>query len=82
MNASKPQLLHAPSECVRQLREAREWSQDTLAHLSGLHRAYPHKIETGQVDPRLSTLARPADVFGIGLAELLGGIVTETHEKQ
>lgn len=56
---------------VRQLREQRNWSQDTFAHLSGLNRAYPHKIETAKVDVRFSTLVKIARAFEIAVADLV-----------
>lgn len=58
-------------ERIRQLREARGWSQDTFAHLAGLNRAYPHKIETGKVDIRYSTLLRVAHVLGLNVADVV-----------
>jgi transcriptional regulator with XRE-family HTH domain len=56
---------------IRQLREARGWSQDTFAHLAGLNRAYPHKIERAKVDLRFSTLLRIAAVFELSVDQLL-----------
>lgn len=57
---------------LRTLREARGWSQDTLAHLSGLNRSYPHKIERGELDLRYSTLLRLAAALDISVADLIG----------
>lgn len=56
---------------IRALRERRGWSQDTLAHLTGLNRSYPHKIEAGLVDLRHSTLLRLAHALDLTLAELV-----------
>lgn len=56
---------------IKQLREARGWSQDTFAHLAGMNRAYPHKIETAKVDVRFSTLLRMAQVFDLKVEKLL-----------
>lgn len=56
---------------IRALREDRRWSQDTFAQLTGMNRAYPHRIETGQVDVRYSTLLRIAQEFGMPVSELL-----------
>lgn len=58
-------------ERIRRLREARGWSQDTFAHLAGLNRAYPYKIETGKVDLRYSTLQKIAHVLGTTVAEVV-----------
>lgn len=56
---------------ILQLRETRGWSQDTLAHLVGMGRSYPYRVESGQVDMRLSTLARLAHAFSLPITELL-----------
>ncbi|MBZ9752667.1 helix-turn-helix transcriptional regulator [Deinococcus sp. HMF7604] len=69
--ASDVPLQKVVGQRIRQLREQQGWSQDTLAHLTGMHRAYPHRIETGQVDVRISTLAKLAEVFGLSLPDLL-----------
>lgn len=56
---------------IRYLREKKGWTQDTLAHLAGLHRAYPYRIENGLVDLRVSTLRKLSTVFEIPLRELI-----------
>lgn len=56
---------------IRALREEKGWSQDTFAHLTGLNRSYPHKIEIGAVDVRFSTLLRMAQALGITVCELV-----------
>lgn len=56
---------------IRTLRQERGWSQDTFAHLAGLNRSYPHKVESGSVDVRFSTLLRIAQVLELTVAELL-----------
>ncbi|MFB9995157.1 helix-turn-helix domain-containing protein [Deinococcus oregonensis] len=58
-------------ERIKQLREGRGWSQDTFAHLAGLNRAYPHRLETAKVDMRFTTLLKIARVFGLSPTELL-----------
>lgn len=58
-------------ERIRRLREARGWSQDTFAHLAGLNRAYPYKIESGKVDLRYSTLRKIAHVLETTVAEVV-----------
>ncbi|GAA5514851.1 hypothetical protein Dcar01_03613 [Deinococcus carri] len=56
---------------IMQLRKGRGWSQDTFAHLAGLNRAYPNKIEKAKVDLRFSTLVRIANVFDMTVDSLL-----------
>ncbi len=56
---------------VRQLREARGWSQEDFAEKADLHRTYVSGIERGTRNPTLTVLARIADGFGMSLDELL-----------
>ena len=57
---------------VRQLRDKRNWSQEELAHQSGLARSFTGAIERGEKDLRLTTLVKLANTFKISVAELLG----------
>jgi transcriptional regulator with XRE-family HTH domain len=45
---------------VRHYRLAKELTQEDLAHLAGLHVTAISKIESGQRDPRFSTVGRVA----------------------
>ena len=56
---------------VRQLREARGWSQEDLAEKADMHRTYVSGIERGTRNPTLTVLARIAGGFGMTLDELL-----------
>jgi transcriptional regulator with XRE-family HTH domain len=55
---------------VRALRERRNWSQEDLAHESGLARSFTGAIERGEKDLRLSTLTKLANTFKISVAQL------------
>jgi transcriptional regulator with XRE-family HTH domain len=55
---------------VRELREKRKWSQEDLAHESGLARSFTGAIERGEKDLRLSTLVKLATTFNVSLAQL------------
>lgn len=58
----------------RALREKRELSQlDVVRHFD-FSLSHYQKIERGVLDPRLSTLAKLADVYGVTLATLLKGV--------
>lgn len=59
---------------VRQLREARGWSQEGFAHEGGLGRSFAGAIERGEKDVRLSTLRKLAKALGVSLSQLLKGI--------
>ena len=55
---------------VRTLREKRKWSQEELAHQSGLARSFTGAIERGEKDLRLSTLTKLANTFRIHIRDL------------
>jgi XRE family transcriptional regulator, regulator of sulfur utilization len=50
---------------VRQLREARGWSQEKLAERADLNRSYLGEIERGQATASLITVFKLADAFDI-----------------
>ncbi len=56
---------------VRQLREARGWSQEDFGEAAGLHRTYVSGIERGTRNPTLTVLARIAKAFGLTPNQLL-----------
>jgi XRE family transcriptional regulator, regulator of sulfur utilization len=49
---------------VRQLREARGWSQERLASRADLNRSYMGEIERAAVMPSLATAAKLASALG------------------
>jgi transcriptional regulator with XRE-family HTH domain len=55
---------------VRALREKKKWSQEDLAHESGLARSFAGAIERGEKDLRLTTLVKLANTFHISIAQL------------
>jgi transcriptional regulator with XRE-family HTH domain len=55
---------------VRALREKRKWSQEELAHQSGLARSFAGAIERGEKDLRLTTLTKLANTFRIPIWQL------------
>jgi transcriptional regulator with XRE-family HTH domain len=55
---------------VRALREKKRWSQEDLAHESGLARSFAGAIERGEKDLRLTTLVKLANTFQISIAQL------------
>lgn len=64
-------LVHDFGLAVRQLRESRGWSQETLAAHSDLHRTYVGEVERGLVTPSLITLHKLATALDIKAADLL-----------
>lgn len=59
---------------VRQLREARGWTQETLAGRAGLDRSYVAGIEAGLRNPSTKALAKLARALGVSLATLFEGV--------
>jgi transcriptional regulator with XRE-family HTH domain len=57
-------------KCVRALREKKKWSQEELAHHSGLARSFTGAIERGEKDLRLTTLVKLANTFRIPVGQL------------
>jgi transcriptional regulator with XRE-family HTH domain len=55
---------------IRALRDKRGWSQEELAHESGLARSFTGAIERGEKDLRLTTLAKLANTFRIPIWRL------------
>jgi transcriptional regulator with XRE-family HTH domain len=74
MAKRKDPLLRGLGWRVRQLREAKGWTQETLAGRAGLDRSYVAGIEAGLRNPSTKALARIAGALGIKLAVLFEGI--------
>jgi transcriptional regulator with XRE-family HTH domain len=57
---------------VRRSRTAAGISQERLAELAGVERAYVSALERGQRNPTLLTQRRIADALGVTLQQLIG----------
>ncbi len=64
---------------IRQLRVARNWSQESFAERCGLDRTYISGIERGQRNVSLLNIERIAHHLGISLSELFRGIDDESQ---
>jgi transcriptional regulator with XRE-family HTH domain len=74
-HGSAPVSPNAPSNkslglAVRDLRGRREWSQEELAHASGLHPTYISGIERGLRNPTWLSLGRIAGALEVRMSEL------------
>ena len=58
-------------QAVRQLREARGWSQERLAGRAELNRSYMGEIERARVMPSLATAAKLAQALEVPLSQLI-----------
>ncbi|HBP86125.1 MAG TPA: XRE family transcriptional regulator [Nitrospiraceae bacterium] len=74
---------------LKALREQRGLSVRKLGELAGVHYVSIVKMETGKLDPRLSTLQRLADALNVSVSELIGeqpktkgGKSDGTHKKE
>ena len=74
MAKRKDPLLRRLGWKVRQMREAKGWTQETLAERSGLDRSYIAGIEAGLRNPSIRALAKVARGLGITLAQLFDGV--------
>ena len=56
---------------VRELRNARGWSQEELADRADLHRTYISAVERGVRNPTIMVIERIAKALKVRMAELL-----------
>jgi transcriptional regulator with XRE-family HTH domain len=67
-------VLLALGDRIRELREAKHWSQEEFADLCGLHRTAVGFLERAERNPRLDTLLTISKGLGITVSELLVGL--------
>lgn len=65
------QIVNSFGTTVRQLREARAWSQERLAERADLNRSYIGELERGQAIPSLLTINKLSLALGVSLSNLL-----------
>lgn len=56
---------------VRELRNARGWSQEELADRADLHRTYISAVERGVRNPTITVIERIAKALNVRMAELV-----------
>ena len=56
---------------LRQLRTAKELSQETLAGLAGLHRTFVSMVERGQRNVTIATVEKLANALECRMADLM-----------
>jgi transcriptional regulator with XRE-family HTH domain len=59
---------------IRELRKAREWSQEDLAAASDLHWTYIGQVERGERNLTLQSLKAIAKALNLKMSELLVGV--------
>jgi transcriptional regulator with XRE-family HTH domain len=61
-------------ERVRRLRKKRNWKLVDLSVETGLGRVFLSNLENGKHEPKLSTIKKLADAFGLTASQLLKGL--------
>jgi len=56
---------------MRRLRQLKDWSQEELAHQSGLHRTYISDLERGARNPTIEVVDKIAVALDVSCGELL-----------
>ncbi|MCU1437889.1 MAG: putative helix-turn-helix domain protein [Naasia sp.] len=77
MDASTATLAAAIGARVRQARQDRRWTLDTLAEAAGVSRRMLVNVEQGAVNPSLGTLLRLGEALGVGLPALVEAPTSE-----
>lgn len=65
------QLLLQTGARIRQLRSARNWSQEALANASALDRSYICSLENGRQNPMMGVLKKLSDALDIPVEEII-----------
>ncbi|WP_435745758.1 helix-turn-helix domain-containing protein [Nocardioides sp. SYSU DS0663] len=71
MDNSARELSAAIGSTVRAERQARGWTLDQLADVTGVSRRMLINVEQGEANPSVTTLLRISDALGIGLQALV-----------
>ena len=56
---------------IRGLRKEKGLSQGNLFDLTGLKEGYISKLENGHIEPKVKTIMKLAEAFGLSVAEFL-----------
>lgn len=59
---------------VRLLRAQRQWSQEVLAELAGLHRNYLGHVERGELNVSFKNVYKLANAFEMSIGQFLEGV--------
>jgi len=69
-------LRRALGNRIRELRKARDWSQEQFSAYAHVHRTFAGALERGEKNVSFHALVLIARCFGLTLTELLAGIET------
>ena len=59
---------------LRRARRSKDWSQEHLAHVCGVHRTYVGAVERGEYNVTILTLRRLTKALGITLRDAIRGV--------
>lgn len=71
--------FYAGRATLAQLRLQRGWSQAELARRAETSQSYIGRLETGNIDPQLSTVRKIAQALGVPVSALVEALTTETE---
>jgi transcriptional regulator with XRE-family HTH domain len=61
-------------ERIRKLRKKRDWKLVDLSVETGLGRVFLSNLENGKHEPKLGTIKKLADSFGMSISQLMRGL--------
>ena len=68
-------------EKLRALRESRKMNQEEVAEMLGITKNTYLKYERGEQSPKLNTIEKIADIYGITLMELISNETPDISDK-
>jgi len=71
---AKPNIKRTFGDRVRELRVARDWSQETMGEACDLHWTYIGGIERGERNPTLESVYKVAKGLKIKISDLFQGL--------
>lgn len=81
-NAQNRKVLVTFGTRIREARQAKGFSQETLAEKAGLHRTYIGTVERGERNPALVNLVRIADALSVDLSTLTEGLSLSSTSRR
>jgi transcriptional regulator with XRE-family HTH domain len=67
-------IKRALGKRVRELRDARDWSQEQMGEASGMHWTYIGQVERGERNLTLESIQKIAKAFRLKISELFQGL--------
>lgn len=71
LNRNETDIARSCADRIRREREARGWRQQDLADITGIARPNIARLESGKRMPKISTLQKIAEAFGLRMEEMM-----------